>query len=212
MTYPSGGTNAQLLSASSMPAAGAGGAGLESSGQQAQTSVADHLDGIVQLNGMWQDNAPLSGKISYRSGNAYEGPMDAALRPHGIGVMWGEEIYYGAWEHGEKHGHGESVDTTEYYMGVFAHNRRDGPGHLKIGKYERAPRTGTIDRAIMMRICREGTVDLEYEGAFRGGMMHGKGKMKWANGDVFDGEFKQGKRTWGKMRYANGSIYQGEFQ
>ena len=42
---------------------------------------------------------------------------------------------------------------------------------------------------------------------------HGKGKMTYPNGDVYEGDFHYG-RKWsnGKMTYADGSRYQGKWE
>ena len=42
--------------------------------------------------------------------------------------------------------------------------------------------------------------------------MHGKGTRRWTNGDVYEGEFRDGKAAGnGKFTYANGDVYDGEF-
>ena len=68
-----------------------------------------------------------------------------------------------------------------------------------------------------------------YNGEWKDGKHHGKGKMTYANGDVYDGEWEDGKMTYadgvvyngewkdgkkhvGKMTYANGDVYDGEWK
>jgi hypothetical protein len=42
---------------------------------------------------------------------------------------------------------------------------------------------------------------------------HGKGKMTYANGDVYEGDYKDGIRHGkGKYTYANGDVYEGDFE
>ena len=41
----------------------------------------------------------------------------------------------------------------------------------------------------------------------------GRGTLRYANGDVYEGEYKEGKKEGrGTMRYANGSVYEGEWK
>ncbi|NQY74905.1 MAG: hypothetical protein HRT90_09115, partial [Candidatus Margulisbacteria bacterium] len=52
-----------------------------------------------------------------------------------------------------------------------------------------------------------------YDGEWKEGEMHGRGKMTYASGAVYDGERKKGKRHGrGKMTYADGEVYDGEFK
>ncbi len=51
-----------------------------------------------------------------------------------------------------------------------------------------------------------------YEGPMVRGLLRGKGKLTWKNGDVYEGEFDNDS-IWGYgvYRYADGKIYEGEF-
>ena len=52
-----------------------------------------------------------------------------------------------------------------------------------------------------------------YEGDFKDDKMYGKGKMTFANGDVYEGDWKDDvKDGKGKMTYANGSVYEGDYK
>ena len=58
--------------------------------------------------------------------------------------------------------------------------------------------------------CSNGTV---FEGEFKDGKKTGFGKITYSNGTVFEGEFKDGKRNGtGKNRYADGDVFEGEFK
>ena len=51
-----------------------------------------------------------------------------------------------------------------------------------------------------------------YEGEWKAGNMEGRGIYRFADGDVYDGEFKADKREGrGIDRYASGSVYEGEW-
>jgi hypothetical protein len=49
-----------------------------------------------------------------------------------------------------------------------------------------------------------------YEGTYRANKRHGKGKETDGMGNVFVGEYEEGKVVKGKMNYANGDLYVGE--
>ena len=52
-----------------------------------------------------------------------------------------------------------------------------------------------------------------YEGEFKAGLQEGRGVFRYANGDVYEGEFKAGKREGrGVARFANGNVYDGEWK
>ena len=51
-----------------------------------------------------------------------------------------------------------------------------------------------------------------YEGNLANGIRHGKGKQIYANGDIYEGGWKSGKREgFGVLKLINGEIYEGEF-
>jgi len=53
-----------------------------------------------------------------------------------------------------------------------------------------------------------------HEGCFVNSWFHGKVKSTYANGDVFEGNWKRGLRPYGKGKYitANGTVYEGYFE
>ena len=44
------------------------------------------------------------------------------------------------------------------------------------------------------------------------GSRHGYGKYMWPDGNVYEGYYKDNRRTEGKMTYANGNVYDGEWK
>ena len=52
-----------------------------------------------------------------------------------------------------------------------------------------------------------------YEGETKNGKMHGKGIMRYAHGIFYEGEWKDGKRHGkGKMRFTNGEFCKGQWK
>ena len=52
-----------------------------------------------------------------------------------------------------------------------------------------------------------------YDGEFKADEKEGRGVFRWASGDVYEGEFKAGKiEGRGVFRYADGGVYEGEWK
>ena len=52
----------------------------------------------------------------------------------------------------------------------------------------------------------------EYEGEWKCNYRHGKGRMVWADGSKFEGEWHMDKRVKGEMQMKDETIYKGEFK
>ena len=53
----------------------------------------------------------------------------------------------------------------------------------------------------------------KYEGEWKDGNRHGKGKQTWADGNKYEGEWKENQRHgMGKFLWTNGSIYEGRHE
>ena len=52
-----------------------------------------------------------------------------------------------------------------------------------------------------------------YEGDFKNNVREGKGTLRFANGEVYEGDFKNGRREGkGTYRFANGEVYEGDWK
>ena len=61
--------------------------------------------------------------------------------------------------------------------------------------------------------CREAGPDGVYEGAMRGGLREGRGRLEGTGGQVYEGEWRAGGREGtGCMRYADGQRYEGTWR
>jgi amyotrophic lateral sclerosis 2 protein len=90
-----------------------------------------------------------------------------------------ESKYNGRWHKGKPLGQGElaSKDGT-YYKGDFFNGLFHGNGQLN---FKADPQS-------------EAPLPLEYHGDFEKGLYHGYGDMKYANGDIYEGWWKDGNR------------------
>ena len=50
-----------------------------------------------------------------------------------------------------------------------------------------------------------------YEGFFRAGLKEGTGVLKDANGNIFEGQFFKGQKSFGIEKFKTGEIYEGEY-
>jgi hypothetical protein len=85
------------------------------------------------------------------------------------------------------------------------------PPALERSRSNRVPQTHTRkNRPIKTKTYPGG---IKYKGQLLGGLPHGKGIMKWTNGEAYDGDWKRGKRHGhGKMRYEDpGHIFIGRW-
>ena len=51
-----------------------------------------------------------------------------------------------------------------------------------------------------------------YNGEYKDGLYHGQGTYTHSNGDIFEGEWKEGKRHQGTYTHSNGDIYEGDWK
>lgn len=126
--------------------------------------------------------------------------------------------YEGEFRNGLEHGKGRKVFSNgDIYEGSFECGKRHGAGKLHSAN-------GIVDESIGGRECpsnggaNEGGVQERrygymYEGEFREGLKHGRGKMVLSNGNTYEGSFQYGKRQGSaKYTWANGDTYDGVFQ
>jgi len=131
--------------------------------------------------------------INYKDGTVYEGLVNSNKQPHGIGAMYytNGDRYTGEWRSGEKDGYG----TYEYDNGDRYEGQYDSVGR-KYGQGTYYYKGGN-----------------KYIGEWRvPDYRHGQGIYIWANGTKYVGEFDFSKiQGYGKMTYSNGQVYEGQF-
>ena len=102
-------------------------------------------------------------------------------------------------------------DGTIYQSGVF-----DQYGLIK-GKINNSDGTIFIGFRNAQKDKNQGygqfiEKDKRYDGNYENGYRSGHGIMTWNNGDEYDGKWALDKMIKGTLTYANGNIYQGEFK
>ena len=87
-------------------------------------------------------------------------------------------------------------------MGTFENGIRQGKGVLLTDnfKYEGQFNGGKIDGYGKIVFLGSNVLECEYEGTFRQNNIEGNGIMKWKNGNMYQGEMKNGKMN-GRGRF-----------
>lgn len=157
----------------------------------------------------------------------YEGQVKYG-KPHGFGKMnWivkGEQ-YEGYWENGIMHGEGQLKRADmSVYKGEFEHGLFNGEGQIVFadtsfvkGSFKNGVLTG---KGIYRYKTNDPKKREEYTGRFSKGQPHGVGTLKFVNGSIYSGEFREGKMAGqGKLAIAsekteimNNECYIGQFQ
>lgn len=131
--------------------------------------------------------------INYKDGTVYEGLVNSNKQPNGFGAIYypNGDRYTGEWSVGEKDGYGvQEWASGNRYEGQF------GAGGRKYGQ-------GTYYYSSGDKYIGEWLVP-DYR--------DGQGIFIWANGTKYVGEFDFSKiQGYGKMTYSNGQVYEGQF-
>jgi hypothetical protein len=158
-----------------------------------------------KYEGDWVDGELSKGKITYHTGNVYEGDFngrDYYIYPHGKGKMTYTDgnVYEGGWKgdfngslsHYYQHGKGKMVYTNgDVYEGDWANGNRHGTGkyispnyYIYNGKWVDDQKTGygKINHS-------DGEA---YEGDWLNDEYHGTGKLTTADGKVKEGRWEYG--------------------
>ncbi|KAH0571402.1 putative Phosphatidylinositol-4-phosphate 5-kinase [Spironucleus salmonicida] len=99
------------------------------------------------------------------------------------------------------------INDTMQYTGRTINGKFNGNGVLKCNNFSYK------GQFIQGKFHGIGVVKLkeyQYSGQFKLNKQNGVGVQKYLNGDVFQGQFIEGKPYHGKMIYSNGDIYEGQ--
>eukprot|EP00934_Nitzschia_sp_Nitz4_P006905 Nitzschia sp. Nitz4//scaffold325_size20118//460//1276//NITZ4_008700-RA/size20118-snap-gene-0.32-mRNA-1//1//CDS//3329547893//6895//frame0 len=149
----------------------------------------------------------------------YSGTIDKTTGfPHGQGRMeYDDESYEGQWIAGDWEGFGKHTSdfSGETYEGGFLDYKRHGSGVLR--RNQSSDLYCFTFQEDHINKSKKGDIFFLDGSAFWGFINddirpHGRGKLKFSNGNVYDGEFVDGKMEGhGKMEWADGRWYLGEW-
>ena len=131
--------------------------------------------------GMWRNNK-LSGwaRDIKKNGQIFEGKFSNNIL-NGQGVYkYKDVLYVGNFENGIRQGKGVLLTKNFQYKGMFNQGKIDGYGKIVF--------------------IEPSSEEAEYEGFFKENKIEGEGIMKWRNGNMYQGEMKNGKMN-GKGRF-----------
>lgn len=147
--------------------------------------------------------------------------------PHGFGIhynQFGNIEYEGDWKNGVKAGFGRSYNYTgdagavfSYYEGKFSDGKPNGSGKLVKCIIRLSEETLEDEEATEIRISdstqRDTLKVLVYEGGWKDGQMHGKGKSYDEQGNLlYEGSWKNGKYEGKGTLYKDGKCIQAKFE
>lgn len=135
------------------------------------------------------DTVSGTGRVEWKNGDAYEGPLTRSQR-HGVGeIRWASgQRYKGEWVNDRATGRGlMAFANGNQFDGTLVDGQPEGEGKLTYA-------SGDI-----------------YTGQIRNGLPHGKGSYVWMSGQRYEGDWVNDKpQGMGKMRFANGNQYEGQ--
>lgn len=153
-----------------------------------------------------------NGKQEYETGY-YEGFFVSGI-PQGPGYETYPGGYYlGYYNNGKHEGFGNYGwnETKDLYRGMWKQNERDGYGYI-------------LDKEYLLKsagIYRNSKITVDEGSAYKNGQkttnctgscLDGYGEYSWANGDKYNGFFRNGKRVdFGTYAYTGGGAYHGQF-
>ena len=149
-------------------------------------------DGDV-YEGNWKAHAKHgSGKLTFANGDIYVGNMSDDMKSgQGKYTFASGAVYAGGWKANVGHGYATftSADGRVNFEGDFVNDNPHGYGKL------------TWSNGL-------------YEGHFKDGLWHGKGKMIFADGGSYAGGWREGKKD-GRGKYTfptGGRVHEGEWK
>ena len=134
-----------------------------------------------------------AGECRFANRDVYEGKWVADRRCGRGGCVYASGARYaGEWRDDERNGTGSHTDANGTYEGGWADDRAHG-----IGSW-----TG-INRP---------DYEKEYVGEWRAGGRHGDGAAKYLDASRYSGAFRDDGRFRGVLTFANGDVYEGDFK
>lgn len=146
-----------------------------------------------------QASASMGSTVNYDVGSWRLGDDGSILRRGRMRFSSGD-VYEGEWVNGKRHGKGMlTFAKGGSYLGDFEGNFFHGFGLLTIARSQHP-------------LTKKWINGEKYDGEFKHGKKHGRGRGKAANGDVYDGKYQcdyyHGR---GVCVYANGDVYDGQW-
>ena len=145
------------------------------------------------------------GTYKYENGDEYTGQWIDGNWEDGEGTYKyaSGAAYTGQWKDGEKNGKGTYTNINGVnFLGNWVNDKLEGKNHVQVT-------TVTLDKIKQT----EKPSNAQYSGCIQGDCENGSGAYKYENGDVYNGEWKDGKRNGsGDCKYSDGDSYTGQWK
>ena len=174
------------------------------------TSKAVYIGGVNiynQKHGKGQLDDPTKTKIGLWRNDQFTG-WGRVIRKNG-------QVFEGKFENSNLNGKGVYSYRDVLFIGDFQNGRRQGQGILltKYLQYKGEFNRGKIDVYGKILFINDKEGKIEYEGHFKENNIEGIGVMRWNNGNMYEGEMKNGKMNGrGKFIPFNGIPNEGIFK
>jgi len=151
--------------------------------------------------------------IKYPNGDNYEGTTNENKLRHGYGLYTVQDgsVYTGSYNNGLKEGHGVYIfPNGDKFVGIFFQgNIRQGTylyanGDLYNGKFSRGQYS---EEGSWCNLSGD-----RYSGHFANGQRHGQGELTLTIGEIMKGEWINGNLVYGIYTFSQGDVYIGEFK
>eukprot|EP01097_Dermamoeba_algensis_P003952 TRINITY_DN2659_c0_g1_i1.p1 TRINITY_DN2659_c0_g1~~TRINITY_DN2659_c0_g1_i1.p1 ORF type:complete len:545 (+),score=97.83 TRINITY_DN2659_c0_g1_i1:237-1637(+) len=145
-------------------------------------------------------------------GVRYEGEWQKGIK-HGFGIKYyrNGSIYIGEYSHSKRTGNGTYISKSGCYKGGFIEGKKHGTGVLTLKSGGKYSGSFGFDFQNGQGSFHWSNGDI-FHGNWLNGKRSGKGVYVWADGDRYEGDFLDNKRTGkGKFIYASGSWYEGDY-
>lgn len=180
--------------------------------KQGQKIPEKNIIPVEIYSGKWENDVLQGpGKYEKLGDYKYEGPfVNGKMEGMGISIDNYGSKYVGDWKNGVKEGKGTLTSGSWVYNGEWKNGELNGEGTHTRGsggyQYSGGFRNG---KEHGIGTLEEGAE--KYVGEWSNGFKKGRGEFKWANGNIYNGEWNVYMQGKGIMYYANGDIYDGEW-
>jgi uncharacterized protein (TIGR02145 family) len=165
----------------------------------------------VYWGGVVNNKCEGNGVIQFNNGDLYEGNFLNDLK-NGFGVFYfsNGDRYEGNWVDDKRSGQGTYFfNNGDRFVGQFIDGKKTDNGTYSYGVDKKGCISGDCQNGTGKKVFTNGV----YEGQFKNGKFHGKGKYNYPNKSTYDGDWQDGvKQGKGQYVWYNGDFYIGDFQ
>ena len=180
-----------------------------SSNQESNTKTIVYSNSVY-WGGVVNNKCEGNGVIQFNNGDLYEGDFLNDLK-NGFGTFYfsNGDRYEGNWVDDKRSGQGTYFfNNGDRFVGQFIDGKKTDNGTYSYGVDKKGCISGDCQNGTGKKVFTNGV----YEGQFKNGKFHGKGKYNYPNKSTYDGDWQDGvKQGKGQYVWYNGDFYIGDF-